>query len=100
MLRERPKSREPGHLGDRNALAEIGASDPHKRVDDLWVAPMRILSPRKVQDLTGLSRTTIWRLESAGRFPAKVQLSPGRKGYLATEVEDWITARAEERPPS
>lgn len=55
---------------------------------------MRILSTRKVMELTGLSRSTIWRLEKRGAFPQSIPLSPGRKGYSAAEVNEWLVARA------
>lgn len=40
-----------------------------------------------------LSDTTIWRLEKAGKFPKRRQLSPGRVGWLASEVDAWIESR-------
>lgn len=50
----------------------------------------RIVSSKEVQELTGLSRTTIWRLERNGEFPARVQLSSTRIGWRFSEVQDWI----------
>lgn len=43
--------------------------------------------------LTGLSMTTLWRLERAGDFPARIRLSSGRVGWRCFEVEGWLTAR-------
>jgi prophage regulatory protein len=40
-----------------------------------------------------LSPVTIWRLEKAGKFPKRRQLSPGRVGWLASEVDAWIESR-------
>lgn len=37
-----------------------------------------------------LSDVTIWRLEKAGKFPKRRQISPGRVGWLASEVDAWI----------
>jgi prophage regulatory protein len=42
---------------------------------------------------TGMGYTTIYRLEIAGDFPARVKLSPGRVGWLRSEVEQWLTER-------
>lgn len=42
---------------------------------------------------TSLSRTTIWRLCRAGRFPSPVELSAGRVGWSARAVDAWIAAR-------
>lgn len=52
--------------------------------------PERILSTQEVQRLTNLSRTTLWRLERAGKFPARVQLSSTRIGWRHTEVQSWL----------
>ena len=52
--------------------------------------PERILSAHEVQRLTNLSRTTLWRLERAGKFPARVQLSVTRIGWRHTEVQGWL----------
>jgi prophage regulatory protein len=56
----------------------------------------RILREREVRTMTGLSRTTRWRLERAGQFPRKRQLSPGAVGWLESEVVDWLAAKAED----
>jgi predicted DNA-binding transcriptional regulator AlpA len=42
---------------------------------------------------TGLSRTTIWRIERHGAFPDRRQLSPGAVGWIEAEVEAWIANR-------
>ena len=43
--------------------------------------------------MTGLSRTSIWREERKGNFPARVPLSAGSVGWRLSEVEAWIQAR-------
>ncbi|MEE9363072.1 MAG: AlpA family phage regulatory protein [Cellulophaga sp.] len=55
--------------------------------------PERILRTKEVQDMTSLSRTTIWRLERKGEFPNRVALSSGSIGWRATEIEKWIRER-------
>ena len=54
----------------------------------------RILSPREAWRTAGISRSTMYRLEKDGRFPRRLQVSDGRTGYLASELEAWIKARA------
>ena len=44
---------------------------------------------------TGLSRTTLWRLERAGRFPRRVKLSTRAVGWRASDVEAWIAGRCD-----
>lgn len=54
----------------------------------------RLLSWRKVKDVTGLSRTTAWRRQKAGDFPLAVQISPGRIGWWESELTAWKASRA------
>jgi len=49
----------------------------------------RLLSWRAVRDLTGVSRTTLWRLQKAGKFPQPVRISAGRVGWREQEVIAW-----------
>ena len=40
-----------------------------------------------------LSYPTIWRMERKGMFPARRQISPGRVGWLESEIEQWLADR-------
>lgn len=53
-----------------------------------------ILRYSGVERATGLSRTTIWRMERAGQFPSRRQISAKAVGWIRSEVEDWIAARS------
>jgi predicted DNA-binding transcriptional regulator AlpA len=55
--------------------------------------PDRILRSKEVQDMTGLSRTTLWRLERKGEFPARVTLGQNSIGWRFNEVNEWISNR-------
>ncbi|WP_332654515.1 helix-turn-helix transcriptional regulator [Brevundimonas sp.] len=54
----------------------------------------RLLPWRKVKELTGISRTTAWRMQNAGEFPRPVVISPGRVGWREREVAAWKAALA------
>lgn len=54
---------------------------------------MSMLTTKQVCALTTLSRITIWRYESAGMFPARVQLGPKRVAWRKSEVEAWLESR-------
>ncbi len=54
---------------------------------------MNILSPDQTVKRVGLSRVTIWRLERAGKFPDRVNLTDSRIGWIETEIDEWIEAR-------
>lgn len=65
---------------------DVSSSTPQS-VDD------RIIRSKEVQQITGLSRTTLWRLERAGNFPSRVALCPGSVGWRLSEVDEWIRSR-------
>ena len=54
----------------------------------------RCLSPAEVQALTGLSRSTLWRLERRGELPARRRLSAGRVAWLESEISQWLESRS------
>ena len=60
----------------------------------------RILRGREVDRMTGLSRTSRYELERAGKFPKRRRLSERASGYLASEIDEWIRSRplADEQP--
>jgi prophage regulatory protein len=49
---------------------------------------------KRVLEQTSLSRSTIYREIAGGRFPRPHRLSLGRVGWLRSEVEAWMAARA------
>ena len=53
----------------------------------------RLLRLAEVLRLTGLSRATIYRLERAGRFPKRRQISDNAVGWYETEVRAWSASR-------
>jgi predicted DNA-binding transcriptional regulator AlpA len=66
----------------------------------------RLLPWRQVREMTGLSRTTAWRLQKRGDFPAPLVISPGRVGWRERDLEAWTESRgprgaggAPPRPP-
>lgn len=73
-------------------MAVIETSWRHK-----MTVPQKIMNRAQVIEAVSLSYTQIWRLEKAGTFPCRVKLGPSRVGWLASEIADWIDARAEER---
>jgi prophage regulatory protein len=53
----------------------------------------RFLSKATVDDMTGLSNVTRWRMEKRGEFPKRRQISPNRVAYLESEVLNWMDSR-------
>lgn len=56
----------------------------------------RIVRRPEVRLLTGLSDSSLDRLEQRGEFPPRRRLGPNAVGWLASEVETWIA----DRPPA
>jgi prophage regulatory protein len=53
-----------------------------------------ILRKREVIRRTGLSDTTIWRLEKIDEFPRRIQITEnGAVGWFEHEVEAWVHER-------
>lgn len=53
----------------------------------------KFLSKSELRAVTNLSPVTVWRLEKAGQFPKRRQLSPGRVAWLQSEVLAWLEGR-------
>jgi prophage regulatory protein len=61
-----------------------------QRLDSM---PLRFIRFTAVRDRTGLSRSTIWRLERQGEFPRHRRISSNAVGWLEQEVNEWVLAR-------
>ena len=58
---------------------------------------MKVLRLPDVLDRVGKSKASIYRDEAAGRFPKRIALGANSVGWLETEIDSWIEARAAER---
>ena len=54
----------------------------------------RFMREPEVRRITGLSRTTRWRLERAGKFPRKRQISENVRANLASEIMTWVAEKS------
>ena len=52
----------------------------------------RLLRWSDVKVVTGLSRTTVHRLRTAGLFPEPVVVSPGRVAWPSTKLAVWMNS--------
>lgn len=60
-------------------------------------APLRLLRLAQVMDVTGLGKSKIYELQSAGDFPMRVQITAHSVGWIEEEVQNWIAGRAAAR---
>jgi prophage regulatory protein len=80
----------------QNRRARRAAAAMARRGDDARTSAEiaeRIIREPECHQITGLSRSTRWRLERRSEFPKRRQLSPGCSGWLASEIAAWIAAR-------
>jgi prophage regulatory protein len=47
----------------------------------------------QLQQLVGLSRVTVWRMENAQQFPRRIRLSTNSVGWKVSEIEKWLRTR-------
>jgi prophage regulatory protein len=55
--------------------------------------PLRLLRFGEVRQRTGLSRSTIWRMERSGVFPKRVRISVNVVAWREDEVTAWIATK-------
>jgi prophage regulatory protein len=58
---------------------------------------MRILRLPDVQAKTGLKHSAIYERIGNGSFPRPIPLHGNAKGFLESEIDDWIRQRIAER---
>lgn len=57
--------------------------------------PDRFVREAERRALTGLSRTTVWRLERQGLFPKRRRVAKNAVAWLETEIRQWMASRPE-----
>ena len=62
------------------------------------IASKVFFTAEEVRGVTGLSRTTVWRMEAQGDFPRRRQITTKRVGWLVSEVEKWAESRPLAQP--
>lgn len=53
----------------------------------------QILKLPEVTKITGLARSTIYKLISEGLFPKQIKLTSFSSGWIKSEVDQWIDER-------
>jgi len=54
---------------------------------------LKLLRFPAIRERTGLSRSTIWRLEHEGRFPRRHWISANAVAWVEEDVMEWIRRR-------
>jgi prophage regulatory protein len=71
----------------------MDAGRPHDRFIDR--TQDRFIREYERRQITGLSRTTWWRLERKGLAPPRRALSANCTGWLLSEITAWMQSRVE-----
>lgn len=53
----------------------------------------RLLRRRQVEEITGLARSTIYRLMKDGTFPRPIRVAPGAVRWRLSDIEAWLDSR-------
>lgn len=56
-----------------------------------------ILRRKAVEQITGLSRSSIYAMVKDGTLPAPIRLSSNAVGWVSAEIEAWIQDRIDSR---
>lgn len=56
-----------------------------------------IIRKAELQSMLGISDPSIYRWEREGKFPKRIQLGGNSVGWLYSEVEAWLAAKAAAR---
>lgn len=71
----------------------IGAVNSVTTTNKQSVTNDRIVRAKEVVEMTGLSRTTIWRMERYKSFPARVSLGKNSIGWKMSDIQKWLDTR-------
>jgi prophage regulatory protein len=92
-VRSTPAAAQPGENDDRMPVGR-GLDSRVGSCPAAATAPVpRLLRFRTVQERTGLSRSTIWRLEQRGAFPRHRRISTNTVAWVEEEITAWIFSK-------
>ena len=66
--------------------------------DEDVAGPRRMLNEKQVLEIVPVGRTTLYRMEKAGRFPRSTYISPNRRVWFADQIVAWQKAVDEFNP--
>ncbi|WP_022850801.1 helix-turn-helix transcriptional regulator [Limisalsivibrio acetivorans] len=61
------------------------------------ITELQIIRRKEVENMTGLSRSSIYALMKTGNFPQSIKLTERTTGWLKHEIESWLMEKVEER---
>ncbi len=79
--------------GQAHLIPEAGGEAPRVGQSLDRMLSLRLLRFPAVRERTGLSRSTIWRLERLGDFPRHRRISANVVAWVEAEVMSWIHSK-------
>ena len=77
----------------KSVLQEAALRRGERALEARTTSRTRVLSQQAVLERVPVSRTTLWRMERAGLFPRRIQVSTNRVGWLEADVDAWVEVR-------
>lgn len=84
------------HVSTGLAAASLAPSGPPQTLhaaDQTMDAQPILLRLPMVMRITGLARSTIYKLISQNQFPVPIKLSKRAVAWLQSEIESWVSSR-------
>jgi prophage regulatory protein len=83
---------------DETSSTRSGSRDAERgtaegALDDAHGAGLKLLRFPAVRERTGLSRSTIWRLERQGAFPRHHRISANAVAWVEHDIASWIRSK-------
>jgi predicted DNA-binding transcriptional regulator AlpA len=56
----------------------------------------KLLRPKSLAETLGISLTTLWRLEKAGKLPPKIRIGSRSVGWRSDQIQDMLANLSKE----
>ena len=76
-----------------SALDDVSLAVTRRRKMEAIGMEERLLRRREVEDITGLSRSTIYRMVKTGQFPPPVRVGPKAVRWRLSDIIAWLESR-------
>jgi prophage regulatory protein len=70
-------------------IAAVQEAETEDCASDGSAGPRRMLNEKQVLRIVPVSRTTLYRMEKAGRFPKSTYISPNKKIWYEDQIIGW-----------
>jgi len=77
----------------RSGLCNEGNGTTNGALVETHAAAVTLLRFPAVRERTGLSRSTIWRLERQGAFPRHHRISANAVAWIENDIANWIRSK-------